>query len=99
MHADIDRDVHKVNKLLKTLDSDQLRELFGELGLYRTTLINKYRDSVVAYADDLVCAWIQGRDGVLESKDYPGGPTWENLKKALQELKHNGIASKISSFS
>ena len=80
---------------MKSLDKDHLKELFRELGLYDATLINRYSDSVIAYADDLITAWIQERDGVLTVDDYPGGATWENLRKALQELGHNGIAAAI----
>ena len=90
--TDIDKDVRKVKKLLKSLEIDQLKGLFEELGLYDATLRNRYANNVTAYSDDLIRAWIQGRDGVLESEDYPGGPTWENLKKALLEIRHKGIA-------
>ena len=86
-----------MKKLLKPLDKDQLKGLFEELGLADATLRNKYAGDAMAYADDLTRAWIQGRDDVLKSEDYPGGPTWENLKKALEELGHNGIADKITS--
>ena len=84
--------------MIRVLGKDQLRNLFGELRLYHATLMNQYGGSVEAYAHDLVCAWIQGRDGVLKSEDYPGGPTWENLKKALEELGHKGTANIITPF-
>ena len=77
------------------MEIDQLKGLFEELGLYDATLRNRYANNVTAYSDDLTRAWIQGRDGVLKSDDYPGGPTWENLKKALLEIRHKGIADKI----
>ena len=95
LYTDINTDTRKVKRLLTPLDKDQLKELFGELGLYHKTLTNRYSDSVIAYAYDLITAWIQERDGVLTVDDYPGGATWENLRKALQELGHNGIAAAI----
>ena len=53
--------------------------------------IPTYSDSAVVYLDDLVRSWIQARDDVLDR----GGATWENLKKALLELEHKGIANDI----
>ena len=91
MSTDINKDGRKVKKLLKPLNKDEFKELFEELGLYETTLGNKYSDNAVVYFDDLVRSWIQARDDVLDR----GGATWENLKSALQELGHNGIADKI----
>jgi hypothetical protein len=91
----IDRDVRKVKRLLKPLDNDELKELFEEFGLSNATLRNKYAQGVNVYADDLVRAWILGKDGVLKSKEYPGGATWGNLKKALTKLGRTGIAEEI----
>ena len=92
---DIDRDVRKVKVLLAHLDKDELKDLFLELGLFDATVLNKYSGSVSVYANDLIRSWILGKDDVLKSEVYRGGPTWENLKKALMELNHNGIAEKI----
>ena len=89
--TDFDKDGRRVKKLLKPLSRDELKELFAELGLFKATLENEYRDSTVAYLNDLVRAWIQERDAVL----VRGRATWENLKRALQRLGHNGIADKI----
>ena len=91
MTTDINKDGRKVKKLLKPLNKDEHKGLFEELGLSDATLGNKYSDSAVAYLDDLVRSWIQTRDDVLDR----GGATWENLKSALQELGHNGIANEI----
>ena len=93
--ADIDRDVLKAKRLLKSLNKDELKDLFRELGLSDTTVRDKYSEGVSVYADDLVRSWILERDAVLESEVYLGGATWENLKKALIELKHIGIAGTI----
>ena len=91
----IDKDVEQAITIFKNLDSDDLRSLFRILGLAHQTVQNKYNGPVKAYADDLIRAWIQGKDRVLELKDYPGGPTWENLKKALLKNGHKGTAAKI----
>ena len=91
MTTDINKDGRKVKKLLKPLNKDELKALFEELGLYDTTLRNKYSYSAVVYLDDLVRSWIQARDDVLDRE----GATWESLKKALLELEHKGIANDI----
>jgi hypothetical protein len=93
---DIDRDVLKAKRLLKSLDKDELKDLFRELGLSDTTVRDKYSEGVSVYADDLVRSWILERDAVLESEVYLGGATWENLKKGLTVLNHHGIAEKIT---
>ena len=95
MSIDIDRDVGRVLKHLKPLENFQLKQLFEKLGLFDATLRNKYSKSVQVYADDLIRAWILGRDNILTSEEYQGGPTMENLKKALKALGHNGIVSKM----
>ena len=91
MTTDIDKDGRSVKELLKPLNRDELKELFEELGLSDATLRNRYTDCAVAYLDDLVRGWMLRRDAVLDR----GGATWENLKKALQRLGHNGIAANI----
>ena len=88
---DINKDGCQVKELLKPLNKDELKALFEKLGLYDTTLRNKYSDNAVAYLDDLVRSWILGKDDVLDR----GGATWENLKSALKKLGHNGIANKV----
>ena len=92
MTTDIDKDGLRVKELLKPLNKDELKELFTELGLSNATLTNRYSDSRDAYLHDIVRAWIQERDGVLGR----GGATWKSLKRALQELGHNGIAANIT---
>ena len=66
-----------------------------KLGLFHATLHNEYSASVRVYRDDLLQAWILGKDGVLQSGKYPGGATWENLRNALTALNHHGIARAI----
>ena len=94
INADIDRDVLKAKGLLTSLDKNELKDLFRELGLSDMTVRNKYSDDLSVYAEDLIRSWILEKDAVLKSEVYLGGATWENLKKALQ-LKHTGIANKI----
>ena len=91
MSIDINKDGCQVKRLLNSLDRDNLKALFEELGLSETTLGNKYSYSAVAYLDDLVRSWILGKDDVLDR----GGATWESLKSALKKLGHNGIANKV----
>ena len=93
--TDINRDVRKVKRLLSSLEKDELKALFEELGLFDVTLRRKYSDNDNAYADYLVRSWIRGDDDVLRSEDYPGGATGENLKKALTKLDRIGIADEI----
>ena len=88
---DINRDILKAKSLLKNLEKDDLKELFMKLGLFDATLQNKYSASVREYINDLLRAWILGRDGVLDS----GGATWENLRSALISLDHRGLAETI----
>ena len=81
---------------LKHLDKEELKDLFQELGLYDSTVLNNFSDSTrAAYSESLIRAWILGKDGVLKSEDYRGGATWENLRKALRELNHHGVAEAV----
>ena len=94
--TDIDRDVRRAKGCLKNLDKEELKDLFQELGLFDQTVRNRYLDSSRAeYSEELVRAWILGRDGVLDQEGYEGGATWENLRKALRELNHIGVAAEI----
>ena len=95
LFLDIDRDVHKVKGLLANLKNEELKDLFVELGLSDATVQNNYSGSVTVYANDLIRLWILGKDDVLKSVVYPGGATWENLRKGLSKLKHFGIMENI----
>ena len=95
LFTDIDRDVHKVKGLLANLKKEELKDLFLELGLSDATVQNNYSGSVSDYANDLIRLWILGKDAVLKSVVYPGGATWENLRKGLSKLKHFGIMENI----
>ena len=74
----------------------ELRDLFRELGLANAILQEHYENyGLSQYAEYLLCAWINGRDNVLNNPAYPGGATWENLREALTKLGHHGAAEKI----
>ena len=80
---------------MKYLDKKQLRDLFRELGLANATLQNHFHHyGLNDYAEDLLLAWIKERDNVLSNPEYPGGATWENLRKALTELGHHGAVER-----
>ena len=78
---DIDKDILQVKEILRSLEKQDLKNLFRELGLYDHTVRNKDSESLEVYAEDLVRAWILGKDNVVK-----GGATWENLKKALVKI-------------
>jgi hypothetical protein len=92
---DINKDVLEAKTLLINLEKDELKDLFMKLGLFDATLHNKYSASVSVYANDLLRAWILGKDGVLKSEVYQGGATWENLRNALISLNHHGVAESV----
>ena len=78
----------KAKNDLRNLRKDELGDLFRELGLDDATVENNGPDTIIR-------SWILETDAVLDKKEYPGGATWENLKKALAKLGHKGIAMKI----
>ena len=64
----------RVKGCLKNLDKEELKDLFQELGLFDQTVCNRYSDSSRAeYSEELVRAWILGRDGVLDQEEYIRG--------------------------
>jgi hypothetical protein len=93
---DINKDIPITKRYLQHLNKEELKQLFQELGLYHSTVVNNFSDgSRDGYAEDLIRPWILGRDGVLKSEVYRGGATWENLTKALRTINHIGIADSI----
>ena len=95
--TDIDRDLGPAKAILEChLDKVQLKNLFRELGLANKTLINYFDNyGLSQYAEDLVRAWINVRDDVLKKPEYPGGATWDNLRKALDKEGHGEAALQI----
>ena len=94
--TDINKDIHIVKGCLDNLDKEDLKQLFQELGLFHSTVQNNFSDSSRnSYAEDLIQSWILGKDEVLNSEQYIGGATWENLRKALTKINHHGVAERI----
>ena len=85
--------------LVKYLSKSELRDLFNRLGLADHTLqdcfVTAGKDD---YARDMLKAWKNKKDNVLTSTDYPGGPTWENLRKALTDMGHHGAADEMENL-
>ena len=80
--------------LAKHLKRDDIFTLFIELGLSETTVNAEYDiTDIKKYARGLLVAWRNGQDDVLTK--YPGGSTWENLRKALTDIGHRGTANKL----
>ena len=96
-YIDIDRNLGPAKGILVChLDKEQLRHLFLELGLAHKTLQdNLDHYGLSQYTEDLVRAWISGRDDVLKKPEYPGGATWKNLRKALTKEGHGEAAREI----
>ena len=96
LFTDINKDIPITKRYLQHLNKEELKQLFQELGLYHSTVVNNFSDgSRDGYAEDLIRPWILGRDEVLISEVYRGGATWENLTKALRTINHIGIADSI----
>ena len=76
---------------MEYLDKDQLRDIFRELGLVNATLQEHKDYGLNEYAEDLLKAWINKRDDVLEK----GRPTWKNLITALTKKRHKGAVEEI----
>ena len=89
--ADINRDLLTAEDALKGLKKEELKLIFMDLGLNHQTLQNEHDSALNVYMNSLLEAWIFKRDRVLEK----GGPTWENLRAALEKRGHHGHAEKI----
>ncbi|CAI7997388.1 hypothetical protein GBAR_LOCUS2139, partial [Geodia barretti] len=92
---DINRDLLIAKRHLQHLRKEELKELFLELGLFDATVQNNFDRSRDTYAEDLIRAWILGKDGIGTKEEYKEGETWENLKKALRKINHHGVADAI----
>ena len=89
--VEIDRDLLPAEYALQDLKKEELKYLFIELGLNYLTVMNKYDSPLNVYRGSLLQTWIFKSDRVQEK----GGPTWENLKAALEKRNHFGHAEKI----
>ena len=74
---------------LSKLKKEQQIEVGIMLGLSLSRLL-KIGDST--FLKDLVHAWLQKEDSVIE---WSGMPTWDSLAKALRKLGHTTIAEDI----
>ena len=92
------KDVHFVEDILAQfiMKRDDIQRLFTTLGLSEITVggFHEIHDKK-QYAHGLLVAWRNEQDDVLKSTDYPGGPTWENLRKALTDIGHLGTANRL----
>ena len=85
--------------LAKYLSKSELRDLFNRLGLSDHTLQDCFVTAGINdYAREMLKAWKNKKDNVLTSTDYPGGPTWENLRKALTDMGHHGAADEMENL-
>ena len=87
----LDKDFLFVRHLLSGLNKEKLKYVGMRLGLAHDTVNNFYDSSVAIYCSEILTAWINERDNVIDR----GGATWQNLKKALQDEGLNGHAEKI----
>ena len=85
--------------LAKYLSKSELRDLFNRLGLSDHTLQDCFVTAGINdYAREMLKAWKNKKDNVLTSTDYPGGPTWENLRKALTDMGHHGAVVEMENL-
>ena len=87
----INRDFILVRHLLHDLKKEELRAVGRHLGLSNDTVNNYYDNSINSYCEEIITAWMNERDNVLNN----GGATWENLKRALESEGLTGHAAQI----
>ena len=81
-------DHHEVCQSLENLGSPSVqRRLGGALGLLYPTL-----RKMTSFPDQMVAAWLNRQDEVLERT---GEPTWSTLANALREIGQTGVAEDI----
>ena len=79
------KDHSKVVKYLENLNGRDLEQLSKALGLsLRTT---------VPLVGELVCAWLNREDNVIERS---GEPSWKSLESALCKIGQEGLATTIA---
>lgn len=81
-------DHHAVCKHLFNLDNENLLLLGGELGLHYP-----HMKRMAYLMGDMVAAWLNCEDNVR--KLCP--PSWDNLIRALENIKQHGLAQVITS--
>jgi hypothetical protein len=92
-HVNINKDLRTIKCVLEGLSKEEIGNLGLRLGLSYATVKNYATSSVNEYLEEIVRAWIQERDEVLNK--FEGGARWENLRKALEEEGLTGFARKI----
>lgn len=82
------RDHFEVCQSLKNVGSpDVHRRLGGALGLLYPTL-----QKMSSLPDEVVAAWLNREDEVLQKS---GEPTWSTLEDALRKIGQNGLAEDV----
>ena len=81
------KDHFDIQRYLKDMDTEQLRQLGLALGLHYPTL--KKMDSM---PDDLIHAWLLCRESVMSRS---GEPTYNSLAKMLDEIGQCGLAQDV----
>ena len=82
------RDHFKVCQSLKSLGSPNThKKLGGALGLLYPTL-----QKMTSFPDEVVAAWLNRQDNVLQ---HSGEPTWSTLEEALRKIGQTGLAEDI----
>ena len=74
-------DLRDAKRVLRGISKEDMRRLGQNLGLSATTVQNYDNRDTISYIDEILNAWLLGRDNVLDQ----GGPTWGNLRDALLE--------------
>ena len=81
-------DHFEVCQSLKNLGSPNIhRRLGGALGLLHPTL-----KKMTSFPDDVVAAWLNRQDEVLQ---HSGEPTWSTLENALRKIGQTGLAEDV----
>ena len=80
-------DHYVVTQELKYLSDEGLRRVGGALGLNHPHL-KRMKDLPA----DIVASWLREDDNILE---VSGSPTWASLAKALEDVGHTGVATRI----
>ena len=63
------------------------RRLGGALGLLYPTL-----QKMTSFPDEMVAAWLNRQDNVLQ---HSGEPTWSTLENALRKIGQTGLAENV----
>ena len=77
-------DHHAVTQELKDLNDEDLRRVGGALGLNHPHL-KRMKDLPA----DMVASWLREDDNISQP------PTWASLAKALEDVGHRGVATRI----